>query len=173
VQRDLDRAAWARLQYFPDLSLGALFTFIGGGISPVANGNDSWGLSLGATLPIFWHRIRAGVLERNAETLATALRWRATRNDVLLALQETAVRATTRHRSALLLRDAILPRARQALDAARAGYEAGQVEFTSMVESWRRLLDLTLDYHTTLAGLASDRAELERLVGGTLPRSGA
>lgn len=170
VRRDLEAIRLARLEYFPDLVLGGTYTFIGSGISPVATGKDVWNLTVGLTLPVWVQRLRAGVLERNARALSSALAYRQRRNDVSFAIQQALVRVDTQYRSAILFRDAILPRALQTVEVSESGYQAGQVDFLTWVDNWRRLLGFTLEYHRALASLERSFADLEALVGGGLSR---
>ncbi|MCB9917381.1 MAG: TolC family protein [Planctomycetes bacterium] len=171
IEADLLRVDSAELAYYPDLSLGGLFTFIAsGGRSPVANGSDVWNLNLGVSLPIFRGKLDAGVLQRNAEALASVLRYRDGRNRVALALQRQLARVDADYRKAVLLRDGILPRADQAVRVAQTGYDAGTVEFATLLAAWRRLFELTLDYHRALAALEHGVSEVEFLAGGDLPR---
>lgn len=171
VLRDLEAARLAALQYLPDFAIGGAYSFISGGISPVATGDDVWNLNLGMTLPVWLHRIRAGILERNAETLASALKYRSRRNDVFFLLQDALVRVDTQYRRAVLFHDAIVPRARQTVEVSETAYQAGDVDFLTLVDNWRRLLDVTLEYHHALSSLEQNFAELEELVGGALPRT--
>ncbi len=173
VRRDLEAARLAKMEYLPDFVVGGAYSFIGGGISSAANGKDVWNLSLGMTLPVWFQRIRAGILQRNAETLASALEYRSRRNSVFFAIQDSLVRVDTQYRSAILFRDAILPRAHQAVEVSESGYQTGQVDFLTWIDNWRRLLDFTLEYHAALASLEQNFAVLEELVGGALPRSAA
>ncbi|MFO1051088.1 MAG: TolC family protein [Planctomycetota bacterium] len=166
IARDLATIDLAEQQYHPDFSVGGMFNAIMDGISPVANGKDAWNLSLGVSLPLNFDRLRAGVLQRNAATLASVLRYRSERNAVLLALQELTARADAGHRRAVLLRDEILPRTRRNLEAVRAQYEAGRADFAALVELSRRVLELTLEERRARAALTGDLAEIERLTGG-------
>ena len=171
VQVDLEARELALLQYYPDFSIGGILSFITGGLSPVANGRDAWSVALGVTLPVWWHRIRAGVLESNANIFASSLRYRGLRNDVFFAIQDLFVRIDSAYRRAVLFRDGILPRARQTVDVSEANYRAGQVEFLTLVDNWRKLLDFTLDYYRALTDLERSFAEMEEIVGGSLPRT--
>lgn len=172
VRVALEARELAETQYYPDFDIGGLFTLIsGGGISPVANGQNVWNLFFGLTLPIWRHRIRAGVLESNANVFASALRYRSSRNDIFFAIQNLFVRIDSSYRRAVLFRDGILPRARQTVDVSEANYRAGQVEFLTLVDNWRKLLDFTLDYYRALTDLERSFAEMEELVGGNLPRT--
>lgn len=175
AERDIEAARLARLQYFPDLTVGGAYTFISGAdaLSPVATGDDVWNLQLGVNLPIWIHRIRAGILERNAEILGTALRYRGERNEIFFAVQDLWTRVDRDYRSAALFRDAVIPRARQALEVSEREYQAGRLGFTGLVENWRNTLDYGLEYHRAIVSLEESFAELERVVGGALARSAA
>ena len=59
IKRDLEAIKLANLNYYPDASVGYAYTFIGSGVSPVANGSDVWNFALGLNLPIWWQRLRA------------------------------------------------------------------------------------------------------------------
>jgi len=171
TKADLEAVRLAKLQYYPDFNVGALLTFISSsGLSPVANGQDAFSLNLGLTLPTWLEKIRAGVLERNAMVLASAERYRGARNDVFFAIQDLFVKVDAAYRSAVLLRDGILPRARQTVDVSESGYQAGEVDFTTLIGNWQRLLDLTLTYHGALTTLEQEVAELEQVLGGGIER---
>lgn len=171
VDRDLEAIRLARLEYYPDLRFGFAYSFIGGGISPVATGDDNWSLPLVLNLPIWWQRLRAGVLEANARTLSSVEQFEELRNLVSFGLQDTLVKIDTQYRQALLFRDLIVPRARQAVEVSTAAYQAGEVEFTALIENWDNWLEFSLAYYNALARLEQRFADLQQLVGIRIPRS--
>ncbi len=171
IRRNLEAVHLAKLQYAPDLIVGGGYTWISSaGVSPVASGDDAWNLNFGIKLPIWLHRIRAGILQRNAEVLGSSLHYRNIRNDLFFSLQDLTVRVDTDYRSAILLRDAIIPRARQTVEISEREYQAGKLDFLTLIDNWRTLLEFHLQYHMSLASLEQNFAELERLAGGELPR---
>jgi outer membrane protein TolC len=170
IKRDLQAIKLARLEYFPDLRVGFSYTFIGSGISPVATGNDNWSLPFGLNLPIWWQRIRAGILEANARTLSSVAQFEDMRNMIFFALQDTLVKIDTQYRQAVLFRDLLVPRAVQTVEVSTAGYRAGNLEFTALVDNWRNWLKFSLAYHQALAGLEQRFADLQQLIGARVPR---
>ncbi len=170
IRRDLEAVRLARLDYFPDLTAGATYTFISGsGVSPVASGNDAWNLGLGINLPIWWRKQRAQVLEGNAQVLASVEEYSELRNAIFFELEDAMVKIDTQYRQAVLFRDLIVPRAWQAVEASTSSYRAGALEFTALIENWRQWLDFALAYHRSLAGVEQRFADLEQLVGIALP----
>jgi len=59
----------------------------------------------------------------------------------------------------------LLPVARQAIDAARAGFITSQTQLTSVIEAERTLRRLELEYQMRRAEYVRRRAELDRALG--------
>jgi cobalt-zinc-cadmium efflux system outer membrane protein len=172
IERDLETVKLARLNYFPDLTVGYTYTFISSsGISPVRTGDDAWNLAFGVNLPIWWQRLRARVLEGNAQTLASVEEYDDLRNRLFFELQDTLVKIDTQYRQAVLLRDLIVPRAWQAVTVSTSSYQAGSLEFTALIDNWRKWLDFSLGYQRALAELEQRFADLQQLIGIPVPRA--
>jgi outer membrane protein TolC len=171
ITRDLEVLKLARLDYFPDLTVGYSYTFIAGsGVSPVASGDDAWNLAFGLNLPIWWQRLRARVLEGNAQVLSSVEQYEELRNLIFFGLQDTLVKIDTEHRQAILFRDLIVPRAWQTVEVSTSTYRAGELEFTALIDNWRTWLDYSLAYHRARATLEQAFAELQQLLGVRVPR---
>jgi copper homeostasis protein CutC len=56
------------------------------------------------------------------------------------------------------------------VDVSESGYQAGEVDFTTLIGNWQRLLDLTLTYHGALTTLEQEVAELEQVLGSGIER---
>jgi len=171
IKRDMAAIRLARLDYFPDLTAGFVYTFISPtGISPVANGSDVWNLAFGLNLPIWWQRLRARVLEGNAQALTSVEEYNELRNLIFFQLQDTLVKVDTQYRHAVLYRDLIVPRAWQTVDVSTSGYRAGSIDFTTLIDNWRKWLDFSLSYHRALAEVEQHFADLQQLIGVRIPR---
>ena len=172
IKRDIELIALADLDYYPDLTVGFSYSFISGsGVSPVSSGQDAFSFPFLFNLPIWRERLRAQVLERNAQALSSVDAYESVRNEVFFQLQDTLVKVDTQYRQAILLRDLIVPRSWQAVDASTAAYRSGNLEFTALIENWRLWLDQSLRYHRALAGLEQRFADLQYLIGVRLPRN--
>lgn len=173
IKRDLEAIKLANLNYYPDFSVGYAYTFIGSGISPVANGNDVWNFALGFNLPIWWQRLRARVLEGNAQALSSVEEYHELRNLIFFQLQDTLVKIDTQFRQAILFRELIMPRAWQAVEVSTSSYRAGTLAFTALIDNWRNWLKASLAYHQALAELEQRFADLQQLLGVRVPRVAA
>ena len=52
-----------------------------------------------------------------------------------------------------------------------SGYEAGRIEFTALIDNWRKWLDQSLAFERSLAALEQAFADLEQLVGVRIGRA--
>lgn len=163
VEAQQGRAALREKAFYPDLSITAGHN----GYRPAEETRFTVGV--GITLPLDRDRRRAELDAARAETarMRHALRDRESR---LLAEVSAARAAAERARATVaLVRDALLPRSRETLDAARSAYASGDGSFLDVITAERQLLNTELELERARADHAIARAELMRDTGGPLP----
>jgi outer membrane protein TolC len=64
-----------------------------------------------------------------------------------------------------LYQDTLIPKGEELLQASETAYKAGTIDFLSLIDSQRLLLDYYLSYQRALADNRQKLAELEMLVG--------
>lgn len=127
----------ARKSGVPDFSLG---------IEADVNANPLlYTPSAGMTLPIWRDKIAAEIA--GAQAGKRAAEARLTAEEVQIAADLAAMLYAYREaeRNDALLREKLVPMARQSLDAARAGYVAGRAGFLDVIDAQRTLLGFELD----------------------------
>lgn len=160
------RRALARLERYPDFSTSFNYAFVDdGGLSPVATGEDQWWIGIGVQIPLWQNRRAAMEREATRGLLEGVAAVSAEQNRVASAVQDALTRARSQSRQARLLRDLILPQARQALEASLSGYTAGTLDFGTVTDNWRRVLELELIYERSVAELGRATADLAEAVG--------
>jgi outer membrane protein TolC len=151
----------------PDWSVGA-------GYMLQPRQTDAWLAQLSVSWPHApWSRkglearaaeARAALSVTEAEAAARAVRVDAAIGDAYSNVKAAEERAA-------LLRTALIPQARQAVDVARIGYETDRSDVVSLLEDERTLLDAELMYDRARLEWRRSVAELERAVGVSLPSS--
>jgi cobalt-zinc-cadmium efflux system outer membrane protein len=165
IERAEAEVASARQEYKPDFT-------VQGGYLLMPNQTDAVLARVGVTWPRApWSRnkINAHITEQLAAAETAKARERAMQNLVRLAVQEAYVRARSAQARAALLRTTILPQAQQTLDVSRIGYQTDKVDFQSVMDNQRTLLDAQLGYVRALSEFEQAAADLERAVGADLP----
>ncbi len=154
------RIARARREGLPALTLE-------GGVDyndPTVEGTDKH-VSLGLTIPV---GARAAVGVSTAERDRAA----AERSRLVRVLDAELVAAWNRTEAARLRLEALdgstLPASREAADLAGIAYREGRLDLLRLLESERALLDANTSRVETWVFWGSQRASLERLVGGKL-----
>lgn len=149
------RRAHARTGYYPDFAVTLGYRYRqDSGMDPV-NGMDFWSVGVSVRIPI-WSVSGTRAEVREAEAAITGEEHRY--QDALLNVSQevrTARDGVLRLDARLrLLRERILPEARQALQAAIQAYTTGRADFLTLLEHERALFDLesrVWKMHTLLA----------------------
>ena len=71
-------------------------------------------------------------------------------------------------RKIVLYRDVIIPKAREMLTASETAYQAGTIDFLSLIDAQRKFLEYRLIYEKVMADNAQRLSELEMLTGKEL-----
>ena len=128
-----------------------------------------WTPSASVTLPVWRDKIAAGIADAQAETRAATAR--LSQEEVELAAELAALlylyRESTRDME--LLEARLLPKGRQALEAARAGYANDKSRFSDVIDSYRQLLDFELAFLAARSRKELALASLSLLIAGTPP----
>lgn len=123
----------------------------------------------GATLPIWRDKIAAQIAE--AQALKRAAEARLTGEQISMAVNVAEkwfmYRESTRNLA--LVRERLIPKGRQALDAARAAYLSNQVAFTDLIDAERALLDFQLREADASIQRELSLAQLSLLIAGRMP----
>jgi outer membrane protein TolC len=167
LERDQRAVELARLDYMPDVTLGATWIDVASaGISPVANGRDSFLLTAGINLPIYRKRLDSSVRSAEAKAVSTARTYDSLRDATLEEVMDLFAQAQSQQDLLTLFREDILPKARQTLEVSSRAYNTGEVDFLQLIDNWRQLLRYEISYRRLEASLHQTLAELERVVGG-------
>jgi outer membrane protein TolC len=165
VERSEAELASVQSDYKPDFS-------VQGGYMLVPRMSDAWTARLAITWPKApWSRgkIDARVAEHAAAVQTAKARIQAAENTVRLAVQEAYIRAKSAQDRADLLRTTIKPQSQHTLEVSRVAYQTDRVDFQSLIDNERVLLDVNLDYFRALSDFSQALADLERAVGAELP----
>lgn len=128
-----------------------------------------WRPGVGLTLPVWRDKIAAQIAAATAESQAA--RARLTAEEVALGAEFAGMLFMFREsqRGLDLLTDKILPRARQSLEVARAGYVSGLASFIDVLDAQRSLLSFELARTEARARLEVALANLSLSIAGIPP----
>jgi cobalt-zinc-cadmium efflux system outer membrane protein len=156
----------ARAQYLPDLRLGVEY------VTFPSSSMTGWNIFAGISIPFApWTLGKAGgrVEEASATMGSAEQTYRASRLMVLSSVREMCAQAESARERESRYRSAIMPQARQALEASLASYGTGLTDMLMMLDSYRTAVDVAMEHLMSRMKLEDTLAELERTVGSLPP----
>jgi outer membrane protein TolC len=165
VETDVMRAeagiAMAYKERVPDFSLGLM--------ADVKAAPTMFRPLAGMTLPVWRDKLAAEIAEAKANELAAKSRLKAGQIDLAVSFAEKSFACRETSRNLALIEDELVPKARQSLETVRAGYRADTMDFSSLTDAERMLLDLKLAAAEARTEREIALADLSLMVAGVLP----
>ena len=165
VERAQTVAAVIEREYKPDF-------FVGGGYMLMPRSAGAWTASGGITWPNApWSRGRLDAQKAEAvANIETAnARTRVVERQIRLAVHDAYIRVQAAVQRVALLRTTVVPQSQQAMEVSRIAYQADRLEFMSVVDNQRALLDAQLNHFRALGERDIALADLSRAVGTEIP----
>jgi outer membrane protein, heavy metal efflux system len=122
-------------------------------------------VGMNLNVPLYKQKRWAAVAEARARIAKEQADFDAKTVEIAFEVEQTYQRVEESRATLNVYEDRILPTARHSIDAARASYLAGRLDFLRLVESQRQLLSLQDRYYEAVTDYQQRVAELERLVG--------
>lgn len=146
---------------YPDFTLG---------VAPTQFGNTvrEWGLMVEFNIPLQQESRRSQERESEAMLAAANARKEATANRILSALSESLSGIDAAQRTEQLSSGGLLPQANITYESALIGYQTGKVDFATLLDAARQVLNAKLLVLKAQTDAQMRLAEIERLLGEDL-----
>ncbi len=171
IARDEKAVELARKRFYPNTTVGLSYMDMektNAQTPKTAGGFPNVGLFVGFNLPIYRAKYQAGVCEAQARAVADAKLYDAERDSANREVKNLLTQARSGQDVLTLFVGSILPKARQALEAATSDYKNGNVDYVTLITSWREVLQVELQVAQVEAELRKSLASLERAVGARI-----
>lgn len=157
----------SRQNYLPDITLGAQVIQTGQALNPGLedSGRDAVMATLSLNIPLWIGKYRAEEKEARARLRAARKQREHREKELLTELKMVLFHLRSAERRIDLYGDSLIPKAEQALSAARTAFSADRADFFDLVEAQRTLLEFHLAYERALADYAQRSAEIDMMVG--------
>ncbi|MCR4293290.1 MAG: TolC family protein, partial [Candidatus Kuenenia sp.] len=127
--------------------------------------SDTWASAISINIPWLWPKNRAKVKEANEDLSASKSEYRYINNKTLFEVKDYYVKLQSSESTVNLFKTGVIPQAEQSLKAAQIGYETDTIDFLSLIDSQRVLLNSQLQYYKSVVDYETNLANLERAVG--------
>jgi outer membrane protein TolC len=153
----------ARKQYYPDFVLQATYFNRDGGSQEL---DDLWEVGLGLKIPLyFWRKEKLGVQEAELNLKEANEGYEDTESRIEFELKDKYVTAKTAEKLIDLYKKGIIPQSQISLESAISGYQVGNVDFLTLLNSLVTLFNFEIEYYRQLSLFETSVARLEELAG--------
>jgi len=156
------RLSLSKAEYLPDFML-----LYRKRKAPGSEMNNTYDVSLGLTVPLWFSKQRAMVKEAGAEKEMAQAEYKAAQNELASDLREADIKARSSMRLVDLYRGSVIPQAEEALKIAQSGYQAEKADFMDLLDAQRTLLDFRMDYYRYIVDCHTWLARVTELSGET------
>jgi len=160
----------AKKRFYPDLNIGLdwIQTDKALNTSVRDSGNDPIIAMLSINLPIWTESYKAAELQARAISRVTTAKKAQSQNDLIAQVQNAIYEFQDSARKVNLYENILIPKAEEMLEASEEAYKAGNVDFLSLIDSQRTLLEFQLSYERAVTDNMQKKASIEMLTGEDL-----
>lgn len=152
--------------FYPDIGVGVMWENMD---SP---GRDGVAMVFQMNLPLWRDSYSAGRRQALAQAASIEQQKIETENALLAKAAQSFYEYNDSIRRIRLYQDTLIPKGGELLQASETAYKAGTIDFLSLIDSQRLLLDYYLSYQRAIADNRQKLAELEMLAGVELETEG-
>lgn len=157
----------ARREYVPDLTLGVTHIDTADAVNPtvVDSGKDPLMVMVTFNVPLWFNRINAGIRQAEASLYSEEQMREGKKDDLISKLAMVHYKLRDARRQSRLYKDALIPKAVQTLNATKSAYEAGGMDFLSLIDAQRMLLNFQMAYYRHNADFSQRLYEMQSIIG--------
>lgn len=157
------RIELAKKNFYPDIGVGVMWENMDS-----RQGRDGVAMVFQMNLPLWRDSYSAGQRQAQAQKASIEQQKIDTENALLTKAAQAHYEYKDSARKVRLYRDMLIPKGKELLQASEAAYRSNMVDFLSLIDAQRMLLDYYLSYERALVDNRQKLAELEMLTGTEL-----
>jgi len=158
-----------------ELSKKKFWPDIGVGIDSIQTdgGDDAVILMFTLNLPVWRDNYKAAHRQAQANVRQRSQQKTQAENTIIARAERTLYDFEDSNRKIKLYGDILIPKAEELLGASETAYQAGTIDFLSLINAQQKLLEFQLRHERAVTDNQQKLAELEMLAGAQLPSSSA
>lgn len=152
----------SKREYFPNLMARVMYK------NMIGTKDDFWSAMVGVSIPIApWAsgQVTSKVDENELNVKKAEEDYNNMKNMTLFEVQDALVKVQSNQNVVQLYKNTTIPQAEQTLQSTIAAYQTGKTEFLMLIDAYRMLLMVRLDYYMAVMNFMTSQAQLEQAVG--------
>jgi len=170
LQAAKNRVELAKKKFYPDVGVGVGWTDTGSAMNPGMSdsGKDPIILMFTMNLPIWREGYKAAELQAKANVRKASHQKKEAENTIIARAERSLYDFEDSDRKRKLYEDVLIPKSEELLEASETAYQAGTIDFLSLINAQQKLLEFQLYYERAMTDNQQELARLEMLVGAEL-----
>ena len=170
VEAAKHRVELAKKKFWPDIGVGVDWVQTDGALGTGVrdSGRDPVILMFSMNLPIWRGSYKAAERQARSDVRKTRHKRVEVENTIVARAEQVLYDFDDSNRKIRLYGDILVPKAEELLQASETAYQAGTVDFLSLIDAQRTLLEYQLRYERAVTDNEQKLAELEMLAGAEL-----
>ena len=167
LQAARNRVDLAKKKFWPDVGVGVGWTDTGSAMNPGTSdsGKDPIILMFTMNLPIWREGYKAAELQAKANVRKASHQKKEAENTIIARAERSLYDFEDSDRKRKLYEDVLIPKSEELLGASETAYQAGTIDFLSLINAQQKLLEFQLYYERAMTDNQQELARLEMLVG--------
>jgi outer membrane protein TolC len=164
------RLELAKKNFWPDVGVGLGWIDTGSAMNPGTpdSGKDPIILMFTMNVPIWRESYKAAELQAKADVRRASQQKTEMENTIVARAERALYDFEDSSRKTKLYGDVLVPKAEELLGASETAYQAGTIDFLSLINAQQKLLEFQLRYERAVTDNRQGLARLEMLVGSEL-----
>ncbi len=172
VEAARQRVELAKKKFWPDVGVGVDWIETGGAVGAGVSdsGRDPVILMFSMNLPIWRESYKAAERQAKSNVRKTEHQRVEVENTIVARAEQVLYDFEDSNRKIRLYADILVPKAAELVQASETAYQAGVIDFLSLIDAQRTQLKFQLQYERAMTDNVQKLAELEMLAGTELSR---
>jgi len=174
IESARSRIELAKKRFYPDIGVGVDWIQTDGAIAAGTpdSGKDPVMLTFSLNLPVWRQSYKAAEIQARAIARKIRLEKTQMENTLIAKVERILYDYEDSKRKQRLYGDILVPKAKELIEASESAYQGGNIDFLSLIDAQRTLLNFELLYERAVTDNRQRLAELEMLVGDELEAAG-
>ena len=160
----------AKKKVYPDITVGIDWIQTGSANNPNVSdsGKDPIVAMVSMNLPIWGESYKAAERQAKLRLAKTSSKRVQKENDIISLLAKVMYNYDDSNRKIALYNDILIPKAREMVQTSEVAYRAAQIDFFSLIDAQRKLLNFELLHERALTDNRQRLAEIQMLTGSEI-----
>lgn len=174
IESARSRVELAKKKFYPDIGVGVDWVQTDNALMPGTrdSGKDPVMLTFSLNLPVWRESYEAAEIQARAIARKTRLEKTQMENTLVARVERVLYDCEDSERKQRLYGDILVPKAQELIEASESAYQGGTIDFMSLIDAQRTLLNFALLHERAMTDNRQKLAELEMLVGTELGLAG-